>query len=191
MVLFFGPSLPTSPPKLRLAALVPKMSRCKRCNGKSDSWWKVCCHAPAVAVALRTMLKNLNFFAKKKHGGWRKDREITLPQNKKPWKHSVWVYICVLLLPENMGHLGGPKWQNGGKRTIRKITPLTPMVTQSSWQRNPPSWLGSISSLFGHKINKTCLLDVSKMNKPPQIFTGNLVIFWGQASVLPRNHHLP
>ena len=32
-----------------------------------------------------------------------------LLKQKIPWKHPVWVYICVLLLPENMGHLGGPK----------------------------------------------------------------------------------
>lgn len=65
MVLFLAHLRDTSTPRLRVAALAPKMSRCKRCNGNSDSWWKVCCHAPAVAVALRTMLKNLKFLANK------------------------------------------------------------------------------------------------------------------------------
>lgn len=115
----FGPSLPTSTPKLWVAALALKMSRCKRCNGNSDSWWKVCCHAPAVAVALRTMLKNLKFLAKKT---WMEKRSGNHPYSKQkmPWKHSVWVYICVLLLPENMVHFKGPKWPKWGKRTIQK-----------------------------------------------------------------------
>ena len=102
----FGPSPPTSTPKLRVAALVPKMSRCKRCNGNSDSWWKVCCHAPAVAVALRTILKNLNVFRQKKIMEDEEKIWKSLFLKKKTWKHPVWVYICVLLLPENMIHWG-------------------------------------------------------------------------------------
>lgn len=179
-----APSLPpTSAPKLRVAALAAKMSRCKRCNGNSDSWWKVCCHAPAVAVALRTMLKNLKFLAKKNHGRWRKDREITLLKKNALETFSLSVYLCLAF---------ARKYGTLGRSLVRKWgTPLTPMtykaLTTTSKGTHPADY--SISSLFRHKDEQDNWVS-PKINKPSKISLETLS-FLGQPFVFPRNHHLP
>ena len=111
------------------------------------------------------------FSAKKNHGGWRKDLEITLPQKKKNLEtSSLSVYLCLAfarkydtlgeVLSDKMGETNHPNYG-----------------TSPAKEPTPADYFG-ISSFLGISKWTRYWLDVSKNEQTFQNFTGNLVQFW-------------